>query len=117
MDSLVEENMNQIYITVGKENLKMLNELVMEYRNLPYYEMMSNVIDKKDTELVRKRYELINKSAELVKKMKLYKEQNVPKYQISTQVIGKSTIGQQNQKLTAAAKAIYQDMQEEIRRE
>ena len=117
VDSLVEENMNQIYITVGKENLKMLNELVMEYRNLPYYEMMSNVIDKKDTELVRKRYELINKSAELVKQMKLYKEQNVPKYQISTQVIGKSTIGQENQKLTAAAKAIYQDMQEEIRRE
>lgn len=91
-DARINEDLSDFYAVIGEQNLKELNSIVNEYRSLNYYKMMSDVIEKKDTELTRKRNELINKAIEITKKMKEHnKEQD---YEIKTQKIGQATVNQ-----------------------
>lgn len=52
--------MDSLFKLVGKVNFDKLNDIINEYRALPYYEMMDDVINKRTTELTEKRTNLIN---------------------------------------------------------
>ena len=95
-DARLGEDLSILYNAVGEQNLRSLNSIVKEYRSLDYYKMMNDVIGKRDTELTRKRSELINKANEITQKMKEYnQEHNLEHdYEIKTQKIGQVTVNQ-----------------------
>ncbi len=74
IDAMILPDANVLYTAIGKQNLKKLNEVVKEYRQLPYYEMMMDVIYKKDTPLVRKRNDLIHAARKITEQMTLHSQ-------------------------------------------
>ena len=72
---------NQGVYLIDDENVGELNISIEEYRRLPYLSLMQNLFDKKDTELTRKRTELIAKSESIVVEMEKKRAEN---YQITT---------------------------------
>lgn len=60
MRARIDSNMSSLLNLIGKENFEKLNNIIKDYKELPYYQMMDDVINKKDTELTRKRIELYN---------------------------------------------------------
>lgn len=79
--AMISQDMEYVYNIFGKENLEELNSTIEEYRRLPYLSLMQNLFDKKDTELTRKRTELIAKSESIVVEMEKKRAEN---YQITT---------------------------------
>ena len=63
IDGMMLPTRDGITEIAGTENFERLNLAVKEYAELPYYKMMEDIIEKKDTELTRKRQELANRGA------------------------------------------------------
>lgn len=108
IDGMMSPTRDGITEIVGTENFERLNLAVNEYAELPYYKMMEDIIEKKDTELTRKRQELANRGAQIVKDMKEY-EQDREEYSISVQKIGKSTVHRPLQSKRVAMQALTKD--------
>lgn len=70
--------------------------------------MMDDILAKRDTDLIRKRVELANRGARIVKDMKEY-EQTREEYSISVQKIGKATIHRSLRNKRAAMQALTND--------
>lgn len=108
IDGMMSPTRDGITEIVGTENFERLNLAVNEYAELPYYKMMEDIIEKKDTELTRKRQELANRGAQIVEDMIEY-EQDREEYSISVQKIGKSTVHRPLQSKRAAMQALTKD--------
>lgn len=108
IDGMMAPTRDGITEIVGKENFEKLNATVSKYAELPYYKMMDDVLAKRDTDLTRKRLELTNRGAKIVKDMKEY-EQTRKEYSISVQKIGKTTVHRSLQNKKAAMQAITND--------
>ena len=108
IDGMMSPTRDGITEIVGTENFERLNLAVNEYAELPYYKMMEDIIEKKDTELTRKRQELANRGAQIVEDMIEY-EQDIEEYSISVQKIGKSTVHRPLQSKRAAMQALTKD--------
>ena len=108
IDGMMAPTRDGITEIVGTENFERLNLAVNEYAELPYYKMMEDIIEKKDTELTRKRQELANRGAQIVEDMIEY-EQDREEYSISVQKIGKSTVHRPLQSKRAAMQALTKD--------
>ena len=93
---------------IAGTNFERLNLAVKEYAELPYYKMMEDIIEKKDTELTRKRQELANRGAQIVEDMIEY-EQDREEYSISVQKIGKSTVHRPLQSKRVAMQTLTKD--------
>lgn len=63
MTARVDNNLVSLFNIVGEDNFNKLNTIINEYRALPYYAMMDDVINKRTTELTEKRINLINSAA------------------------------------------------------
>lgn len=108
IDGMMSPTRDGITEIVGTENFERLNLAVNEYAELPYYKMMEDIIEKKDTELTRKRQELTNRGAQIVEDMIEY-EQDREEYSISVQKIGKSTVHRPLQSKRVAMQALTKD--------
>lgn len=108
IDGMMSPTRDGITEIVGTENFERLNLAVNEYAELPYYKMMEDIIEKKDTELTSKRQELANRGAQIVEDMIEY-EQDREEYSISVQKIGKSTVHRPLQSKRAAMQALTKD--------
>lgn len=108
IDGMMLPTRDGITEIVGTENFERLNLAVKEYAELPYYKMMEDIIEKKDTELTRKRQELANRGAQIVEDMIEY-EQDREEYSISVQKIGKSTVHRPLQSKRVAMQALTKD--------
>ena len=108
IDGMMAPTRDGITESVGKENFENLNAAVSEYAKLPYYKMMDDILAKRDTDLTRKRTELANRGAKIVKDMKEY-EQTREEYSISVQKIGKTTVHRSLQNKRAAMQALTND--------
>lgn len=109
IDGMMEPTRDGIIDVVGKENFEKLNSTVNEYAGLPYYNMMDDVLAKRDTDLTRKRIELANRGKQIVvEDMKAY-EQTREKYRISVQKIGKTTVHRSLQNKRNAMQALTYD--------
>lgn len=108
IDGMMSPTRDGITEIVGTENFERLNLAVNEYAELPYYKMMEDIIEKKDTELTRKRQELANRGAQIVEDMIEY-EQDREEYSISVQKLGKSTVHRPLQSKRAAMQALTKD--------
>ena len=108
IDGMMSPTRDGITEIVGTENFERLNLAVNEYAELPYYKMMEDIIEKKDTELTRKRQELANRGAQIVEDMIEY-EQDREEYSISVQKIGKTTVHRSLQNKRAAMQALTKD--------
>jgi len=108
IDGMMSPTRDGITEIVGTENFERLNLAVNEYAELPYYKMMEDIIEKKDTELTRKRQELANRGAQIVEDMIEY-EQDREEYSISVQKIGKSTVHRPLQSKRVAMQALTKD--------
>lgn len=86
IESRRNNNIQIIFDKVGKENFDKLNELFHEFYNhfsgWEYYNLSTDIHNKKNTERVRKYVDIINARDEILKNMKLYSEQNVVTNQI-----------------------------------
>lgn len=121
-EGMINPEMTYIYDTVGKENLEALNDIVVQYRQMPYYNMMDDVINKKDTDLTRKRTALIEGSKSVVEDMNSYRDNtSEQEYQISIQEIKKATDNQNEKDKREAAEVLSKDkvvtLKEEIKQE
>lgn len=105
IDGMMAPTKDGITAIVGKENLDNLSDTVNEYSELPYYKMMNDVVNKRDTELTRKREECINKGKQIVVDMKAY-EQAREDYSISVQKIGKTTVNRPLQSKRSAMQTL-----------
>lgn len=112
IEGMISDDMQYIYNKVGQENLDFLNNIVVEYRKMPYYDMMYDVVNKNDTDLTKKRNELIADSKNIVNEMKKYKDRNESGYQISTNEIGKVTFNEPNENKVSASINLNKDKQE-----
>lgn len=108
IDGMMSPTRDGITEIVGTENFERLNLAVNEYAELPYYKMMEDIIEKKDTELTRKRQELANRGAQIVEDMIEY-EQDREEYSISVQKIGKSTVHRPLQRKRVAMQTLTKD--------
>lgn len=108
IDGMMSPTRDWITEIVGTENFERLNLAVNEYAELPYYKMMEDIIEKKDTELTRKRQELANRGAQIVEDMIEY-EQDREEYSISVQKIGKSTVHRPLQSKRVAMQTLTKD--------
>lgn len=108
IDGMMAPTRDGITEIVGKENFENLNAAVSEYAELPYYKMMDDILAKRDTDLTRKRLELVNRGAQITKEMKAY-EQNKEEYSISVQKIGKTTVHRALENKRAAKQALTND--------
>lgn len=108
IDGMMSPTRDGITEIVGTENFERLNLAVNEYAELPYYKMMEDIIEKKDTELTRKRQELANRGAQIVEDMIEY-EQDREEYSISVQKIGKSTVHRPLQSKRLAMQTLTKD--------
>lgn len=108
IDGMMSPTRDGITEIVGTENFERLNLAVNEYAELPYYKMMEDIIEKKDTELTRKRQELANRGAQIVEDMIEY-EQDREEYSISVQKIGKSTVHRPLQSKRVAMQTLTKD--------
>lgn len=108
IDGMMSPTRDGITEIVGTENFERLNLAVNEYAELPYYKMMEDIIEKKDTELTRKRQELANRGAQIVEDMIEY-EQDREEYSISVQKIGKSTVHRPLQSKRVAIQTLTKD--------
>lgn len=108
IDGMMLPTRDGITEIVGTENFERLNLAVNEYAELPYYKMMEDIIEKKDTELTRKRQELANRGAQIVEDMIEY-EQDREEYSISVQKIGKSTVHRPLQSKRVAMQTLTKD--------
>lgn len=117
-EGMISPDMNYIYNAIGKENLEALNEAVVEYRQIPYYNMMYDVKNERDTDLTRRRKELIGKSQSVAEDMRRYKENhNEQNYQISTREVGKATINQNESDKRQAAETLSIDRVQTLKEE
>ena len=107
IDGMMQENSNALTSVVGKDNLSRLNECVKEYAKIPYYHLMNDLRNNKDTELTRKRQELISRGKQIVEEMGRHERQG--EYSISVQQIGKSTVHQSFEDKRKASQAINSD--------
>jgi len=62
-------NLDRLGNYIGRENFEQLNSVVSEYNSLPYYSMMSDIIEKRETPLVARRNELGEMSHNIVQNM------------------------------------------------
>ena len=108
IDGMMLPTRDGITEIAGTENFERLNLAVKEYAELPYYKMMEDIIEKKDTELTRKRQELANRGAQIVEDMIEY-EQDREEYSISVQKIGKSTVHRPLQSKRVAMQTLTKD--------
>lgn len=108
IDGMMSPTRDGITEIVGTENFERLNLAVNEYAELPYYKMMDDILAKRDTDLTRKRLELVNRGAQITKEMKAY-EQNKEEYSISVQKIGKTTVHRALENKRAAKQALTND--------
>ena len=69
MKSRVENNLESLFSVIGKEEFDALNNTINDYVELPFYEMMDDVIENKKTSLTEKRAELIGKSNDIYQRM------------------------------------------------
>lgn len=80
MISRTNSNLNSLFSIVGKENFELLNNTINEYTQLPYYELMDDIISGQTTELTKKRDELIDRtlyiSNLMIENSKKYSEYN-----------------------------------------
>ena len=60
--------------SLGQDQFNRINDLVKEFGDIPYYSMMRDVIEKKDTPLTQKRTELIKEATNVVLDMEKGKE-------------------------------------------
>lgn len=107
IDGMMQENSDALTSVVGKDNLSRLNECVKEYAEIPYYHLMSDLRNNKDTELTRKRQELISREKQIVGEMERHEIQG--QYSISVQQIGKNTVHQSLEDKRKASQAINLD--------
>ncbi len=110
IDTRMSDNMDLLYDTVGRDNFEELNQTVTEYRNLPYLKMMSQVINHEDTDLTRKRQELIEKGKTIAEQMKQYQREH---YSITEESINKGTINEPNENKDKAKSILANIISEE----
>ena len=80
MQARTQSNLDSLFYVVGKENFEALNGVINEYRALPYYAMMDDVIAQRTTKLTEKRMELINRSVEILDVM-IERAKQIPGYE------------------------------------
>lgn len=69
MFARVEDCLDELVITIGKENFDKLNDIINEYSSLPYYQMMDDVINNRTTELTKRRESLFQEAISISRKM------------------------------------------------
>lgn len=109
IDNAIGEDLNGIFNVIGEENFNKLSRTVMEYREMPYNQIMNDVINKRDTELTRKRNQLISRSEAITEDMKSYNKNHNVKYQITTAQIEKVTRNQSIRDNKKANMNLYRD--------
>lgn len=68
------KSLQPIFDSFGEENFNKLNDIINEYAEIPFYDMMHDIYHKQDTELVRKRFALFQRAADLTKGFEENKE-------------------------------------------
>lgn len=106
IDAMVSPDVTSFMNIVGEDNISALNANIVEYRNMPYYKMMNDVINNVDSDLTQKRNDLISSSRKIVSEMVKHKENQKDSYSISISDIGKSTINTPRLSKVNAKKAI-----------
>lgn len=109
VDAMIEPDETPLINKIGNENLDTLNSYVTRYHELPYYKMMNDVINNRDTELVQTRNNLIDSAKNVVQKMRENSKLYEATYTIPTQLIGKLTVNQSTQSKSNAQKIINLD--------
>lgn len=74
LSARTNNNLEELYNTVGKENFEELNRIINEYQTIPYMELMSALVNNKTNELTIKREKLIEAANEVYKRMVEYQE-------------------------------------------
>jgi hypothetical protein len=69
LESRLDNNLDLLFNTVGKENFDSLNKLISEYKNLPYYELMDDLMNKRTTQLTNDLNSILTKSEEVNQRM------------------------------------------------
>jgi hypothetical protein len=84
LDSRLEVNLDLLMKKVGKENFERFNESITEYSKLPYYSLMSDYCNKKDTELTQKAIGIIKGSRQTLKNMEDYSNKDKSDFEKET---------------------------------
>ena len=69
LKSRLENNLNSLFEVISEEKFNELNNVIIEYAEIPYYQVMQDIQNGKETELTIKRQELINASHTIVNQM------------------------------------------------
>lgn len=77
IESRVNQNLNSIFESIGRENFEHLNTLVNEYTKLPFYSLIGDLREKKTTDLTIKRDNIINETIETYQSISNYNKQTV----------------------------------------
>lgn len=72
IDAMIQPDSNALTNKVGQDNINNLNQVVNDYRALPYYKMMNDVINHRDSELTQRRNDLISTAKTIVVQMQEY---------------------------------------------
>lgn len=72
MKSRMDNNLDSLYAVVGKENFEKLNCLINEYKQMPYYQMMNDVVNNKNTEFSQKHATILANVNTITNKMAEY---------------------------------------------
>lgn len=72
IDSRVSVNLSSLTDVVGEDNFESLNNTVNEFSSLPYFRVMMDIHDNKDTPLRNAGLDLLNKGTDIINLMKSY---------------------------------------------
>lgn len=76
LKSRLENNLNSLFEIISEEKFNQLNNIILEFNNIPYHQLSSDLRANKTTELTTKREELIRESVEIVNQMLEHRKQN-----------------------------------------
>lgn len=110
VDAMIEPDESSLTDKIGQDNLDHLNSIVKEYREIPYYKMMNDVINHVDSELTRKRTSLISDAQNLSQTMLEHSRNQEKTYTISPEEIGKLTINKSTISKHTAKQIVQNDI-------
>ena len=108
IDAMIQSDSSTLISRIGQDNIDNLNQVVNEYRAMPYYKMMNDVINHRDTELTQKRNDLISTTKTIVDKMQEYSENK--DFIITPIDIGKVTKNENIQAKVIAQETVQNDI-------
>lgn len=108
IDAMIQPDSNALTNKVGQDNINNLNQVVNDYRALPYYKMMNDVINHRDSELTQRRNDLISTAKTIVVQMQEYSKSK--DFIITPIDIGKLTVNENIQTKVIAQETVQNDI-------